>query len=82
MKCHSCNAKFEEFEDGTNQAYNCAALVHENLLKGSYGSIEIDMQIWQFSSRPSWVKDGNICDECIQQLKRNNNIYLIKDGIL
>lgn len=77
LVCDTCKAEHEPIEPGMSQAYECAATVTENELSGHYGSVEADMEVYLFSpSRPLWVAEGMICDECIALLKKQGVLVL------
>lgn len=79
--CRSCDTPFIGYEFGSNQAHRCAAEVVKNNIYGAYGSTEIDGERYQFSSRPEWIKDGTICDDCIVRLKVEMVIMKTESGV-
>lgn len=80
--CGSCGTEYDGYEWGSDQAYGCAAtLTSANKVFGHYGSTLVDMEVWHFPTplfRPDWVKDGTICDKCLQKLMDLQ--LLVKEG--
>jgi hypothetical protein len=58
----------------------CAAWVSDNCVIGGYGSCRIDMEKWVFTDRPAWVRDGNLCDACIDRLMAEARLRLTRRG--
>ena len=77
-KCDTCKKIFNfSMSHSPNwQGNGCATLVIKKFLYGYYGSNTVDGDVWEFMKRPQYVKNGVICDDCIQTLIENNNIKL------
>ena len=50
------------------QAFGCASEVRGKTIVGHYGSHLIDGDVYEFARRPTYVKDGVICDTCTEKL--------------
>lgn len=82
VHCKTCGVGYTAIFEESDQANGCAADVHGNLLKGSYGSATIDMEIWEFKGdRPENVKEGVICDTCITGLMESGQIVEKERGV-
>lgn len=84
--CDTCGKRYESLFGDEFQCDGMAARVtQDGRIVGSYGSYEIDMQIWKLCGRREnypHIKNGNICDACIKHLKATNEIFLVQDGYL
>jgi hypothetical protein len=72
---------FDEISARQNQAMHCAATVVNNSIYGFYGSTIADGMKFEFkTNRPIEIEEGNICDQCIQNLIDNDKIIVKKEG--
>lgn len=81
ISCDTCGKKHKPIFEDSNQGQRCAATVSDHFIIGHYGSTTIDMQRWKFVSRPEKIKNGNMCDWCIDKLKKDGKIKIVKDGV-
>ena len=73
--CNTCQTKFEGYGWGTEQASGCSAELKNDIIVGFYGSAIVDGETWEILKNSNNIKDGNICDKCI-------DIYLTMRRIL
>lgn len=78
--CATCKTSFND-PIYKGQAMHCASTVSDTEILGHYGSTVIDMELWKWVNRPKCVKNGNMCDKCIQGYIDAGNLSLIRDGI-
>lgn len=78
--CDTCGKKHKPIFEDSNQGDKCATSVSDHYLIGHYGSVSIDMQKWKFVSRPENIKNGNMCDHCVDKLKATGKIRMVEDS--
>jgi len=77
VKCATCKATFDPiFEDRNDQAMHCSSTVTDAYLRGHYGSTVVDMELWTWINRPKNIKNGIMCDNCIQRYIDAGNLQL------
>ena len=77
--CASCGTSFEPICAG--QAYGCAAEAGPTAVYGHYGSAVADMVEFPFKGlRPSWVRDGIVCDVCIRKLIEEEAFVVVTEN--
>lgn len=78
MTCDEVFASIEGFDLSQQQAYGCAATATRLGVSGAYGSTKIDNESWVFKdgNRPAHVRDGTICDTCIQKLMDDGSLVM------
>ncbi len=84
VKCATCGTEFGAIPGmaKSRQAYRCAAEVFGDKVTGHFGSTVIDMEEWRFpKGRPDTVKEGVICDSCIEHLRDSGSLELNRTGI-
>lgn len=77
VQCATCKATFNPiYKDRTDQAMHCASTVADTYVRGHYGSTVIDTELWVWTGRPKNVKNGIMCDKCIQHYIDAGNLQL------
>lgn len=79
--CDTCKRKHKPIFEDSNQGKRCSATVSNHYIIGHYGSVSIDMQKWKFVDRPERIKNGNLCDHCIDRLKLTGKIRQVEGGM-
>ena len=77
VHCASCETRHDRVISArSRQAYGCAAEATDKGVTGAYGSYVCDLEHRPWARddsgatrRPDWVKDGVICDTCINRLQ-------------
>jgi len=82
VSCKTCGTEHPAIFKESEQAYRCAAVVSGNRIVGHYGSTVIDMEVRTFpAGRPSHVKEGVICDDCVTSLTESGVLALQETGV-
>lgn len=71
VQCNSCKKCYPSlFDDASlEQAMGCSATHKNGYIYGHFGSRVADLTVFQITHYPKWLKEGTICDKCIEYLR-------------
>jgi thymidine kinase len=79
VHCSHCGTGYDHVFT-RNQANDCASYIHGNELSGAYGSAITDTVIHRFSNgRPKDIRNGIVCDPCVQKFLDEGIIKLHRE---